>query len=154
MKRKKQLTQKRKSVKKRELGKYKSGLERDAARLLSESGLSFSYEEDEFVLVDKFKYEGTYYKMTPKSKDLRNRSKSVVLPIKYTPDFVAKDFSWIIETKGYIPSHHDFPMRWKLFLKYLADNYEELPMLFICRNKHQVEQAIKIIKQHEKDKQG
>ena len=153
MKRKKQLTQKRKSLKKRQLGKYKSGLELDAAKLLSESGLSFLYEEVEYCLVDKFRYEGVYHKMTPKYRELRDRSNSIVLPIKYTPDFIAKDFSWIIETKGYIPSHHDFPMRWKLFLKHLSDTCEEMPMVFICKNKGQIEQAIKIIKQHEKDKQ-
>lgn len=153
MKRKKQLTQKRKSLKKRQLGKYKSGLELDAAKLLSESGLSFSYEEVEYCLVDKFRYEGVYHKMTPKYRELRDRSNSIVLPIKYTPDFIAKDFSWIIETKGYIPSHHDFTMRWKLFLKHLSDTCEEMPMVFICKNKSQIEQAIKIIKQHEKDKQ-
>ena len=152
MKRKRNLTAKRKSAKKRQLGKYKSGLELDASKLLSESGLSFLYEEKEYCVMDKFRYEGVYHKMTPKSKDLRDRSNSVVLPIKYTPDFVAKDESWIIETKGYIPSHHDFPMRWKLFLKHLSDNYEKVPMVFICRNRHQIEQAIKVIKSNEEDK--
>jgi len=77
---------------------------------------------------------------------LTDRTGRVVLPIKYTPDFVAKDESWIIETKGYTPSHHDFPMRWKLFLKYLSEREEPLPSLFICRNRQQIEEAIEIIK--------
>ncbi len=76
----------------------------------------------------------TYWKMTPKSKGFIDKTNKVVLPIKYTPDFVAKDGSWIIETKGYIHSHHDFPMRWKLFMDYLMKLGEPLPMLFICRN--------------------
>ncbi len=54
--------------------------------------------------------------MTPKKKEMTDRSGKAVLPIKYTPDFMAKDGSWIIETKGYLPSHHDFPMRWNFFL--------------------------------------
>ncbi len=84
--------------------------------------------------------------MTAKKKDLSDRSNSVVLPIRYTPDFVAKDRSWIIETKGYTPSHHDFPMRWKLFLKHVTELGEPLPMLFICKNRQQIQQAIEIIK--------
>lgn len=136
----------RNTSKKRDLGKYKSALEKACADSLAESGLSFTYEETEYILVDKFRYEGVYHKMTPKGKDLRDRSGAVVLPIKYTPDFVATDGSWIIETKGYTPSHHDFPMRWKLFLKYLSELGKPLPSLFICRNKQQIDQAIEIIK--------
>jgi len=146
VKRQKQGTTRRKSARKRQLGKYKSGLEKTCADLLSESGLSFDYEEREYVLVDSFKYEATYWKMTAKKKELTDRTGRVVLPIKYTPDFVAKDGSWIIETKGYTPSHHDFPMRWKLFLKYLSEREEPLPSLFICRNRQQIEEAIEIIK--------
>ena len=134
MKRRKAGTTKRKSAKKRNLGRYKSNLEKTCADLLSESGLPFDYEK------------GVYHKMTAKKKDLTDRSNSVVLPIRYTPDFVAKDRSWIIETKGYTPSHHDFPMRWKLFLKHVAELGEPLPMLFICKNRQQIQQAIEIIK--------
>lgn len=147
MKRKTKGTPKRKSAKKRNLGKYKSGLEKTCADLLAESGLSFTYETHEYMLVDKFRYPGVYLKMTAKGKDLSDRTDRVVLPIKYTPDFVGPDGGWIIETKGYAPSHHDFPMRWKLFLKHLIDSGEPVPALFICKNKHQVEQAIVKLKE-------
>ena len=140
-------TSKRKTAKKRNLGKYKSGLEKSCADLLSESGLKFSYEQHEYVLLDKFKYEGTYMKMTAKAKELSDRSNKVVLPIKYTPDFVGPNGEWIIETKGYTPSHHDFPMRWKLFLNHLIDSGEPLPALFICKNKGQIEEAIAKLKE-------
>ena len=146
MKRRKAGTTRRKSAKKRQLGKYKSGLEKSCADLLRESKLPFNYEEKEYGLIDKFRFEGVYHKMTAKKKTLTDRSNSMVLPIKYTPDFVAKDGSWIIETKGYTPSHHDFPMRWKLFLKHLVELDEPLPMLFICKNTQQVVEAIEIIK--------
>jgi hypothetical protein len=99
------------------------------------------------MLVDKFKYPGAYWKMTTKRKDLSNRTDSTVLPIKYTPDFVGPNGEWVIETKGYTPSHHDFPMRWKLFLRHLIDSGEPVPALFICKNKQQVEQAIAILKE-------
>ena len=147
MKRKANGTPKRKSAKKRSLGKYKSGLEKSCADLLAESGISFTYETHEYMLVDKFKYTGTYWKMTAKKKELSNRTDSTVLPIKYTPDFVGPNAEWVIETKGYTPSHHDFPMRWKLFLKHLIDSGKPVPALFICKNKQQVEQAISKLKE-------
>ena len=154
MKRQQKGTSKRKTAKKKELGKYKSGLEKTCGNLLAESGLPFAYEEHEYEIMPKFKYPQTYWKMTPKSKGLIDKTDKVVLPIKYTPDFVAKDGSWIIETKGYIHSHHDFPMRWKLFMNYLMGLGEPLPMLFICRNRRQIEQAIYIIKQTKKDEKS
>jgi len=147
-------TSKRKSAKKRELGRYKSGLEKACADLLAESGIPFSYEEHEYTLMDKFRYEGTYWKMTSKKKEMTDRSNSVALPIRYKPDFVAKDESWIIETKGFLHSHHDFPMRWKLFMKYLTELDKPLPMLFICKNRQQVEQAISVIKDNDNYDKG
>jgi len=146
VKRKTKGTPKKKSAKKRNLGKYKSGLEKTCADLLAESGLSFTYETREYILLDKFRYSGTYLKMTAKGKDLSDRTDSIVLPIKYTPDFVGPNGEWVIETKGYTPSHHDFPMRWKLFLHHLIDSGEPLPALFICKNKQQIEQAIEKLK--------
>jgi hypothetical protein len=147
VKRQKSGTPKRKSAKKRNLGKYKSGLEKTCADLLSEHKLSFTYETHEYMLMEKFRYPGTYLKMTTKRKDLSDRTDAIVLPIKYTPDFVGPNGEWIIETKGYTPSHHDFPMRWKLFLKHLIDSGEPVPALFICKNKHQIEQAIVKLKE-------
>ena len=146
MKRRKPGTTKRNSAKKRQLGKYKSGLEKNCADMLREARVEFDYEKLEFELIKKFRHEGVYFKMTPKAKEMKDRTNSMILSIKYTPDFVAKDGSWIIETKGYTPSHHDFTMRWKLFLKHLNELDEPLPMLFICKNKQQVAEAIQIIK--------
>lgn len=146
MKRRKQGTTKRKSAKKKNLGRYKSGLEKTCANLLAESGIKFAYEETEFILFEGFRYEGVYHKMTAKKKELTDRSGKAVLPIKYTPDFMATDGSWVIETKGYLPSHHDFTMRWKLFLRFLAERDVPLPKVFICRNRQQITQAIQIIK--------
>mgnify|MGYP000094289167 CR=1 FL=1 len=146
MKQQRKGTQPRRSARKRNLGRYKSGLEKQCADLLAENGVKFDYEEREYILVDSFRYEGKYLKMTTKKKELSDRTGKVVLPIKYTPDFVDREERWVIETKGYTPSHHDFPMRWKLFLRYLMTNFENPPMVFIVRNKQQIEEAIKVIK--------
>ena len=42
------------------------------------------------------------------------------LTIKYTPDFIGKDF--IIETKG--RANESFPMRWKLFKRLIVNNFQ------------------------------
>ena len=130
--------------KKRNLGKFKSGIEKYCNDQLRQAGLDFYYEEKTYELMSGFRYPNRYLKMTAKKKDLSNRSNSMQLPIRYTPDFVAKDGSWIIETKGYLPSHHDFPMRWKLFLQHLVDN-EAKTIVFLAKNSRQVDHAVQEI---------
>lgn len=131
--------------KKKNLGKFKSAIEKYCSDSLKSAKIPFDYEEKEFVLMDKFRFENKYFKMTAKKKDMSDRSNSIQQPIRYTPDFVAKDGSWIIETKGYLPSHHDFPMRWKLFLRYIMDNELNYDV-YLAKNRQQVDQAISEIK--------
>ena len=131
--------------KKKSLGKFASAIEKYCSDQLRESGIAFSYEEQQFVLMESFRFPHKYFKMTAKKKEMSDRTNSVQQPIRYTPDFVGKDSKWIIETKGYLPSHHDFPMRWKLFLRYIMDNnlgYD----VYLAKNKKQVDQAILEIK--------
>lgn len=137
-------TPKRRSARKKNLGRYASSIEKYCADQLKEYGLAFDYEEETFELVDSFRFPNKYFKMTSKRKDMADRSGSVVLPITYTPDFVGKDHRWIIETKGYLPSHHDFPMRWKLFLRHLVGQDSNC-MVFLAKNSGQVDQAIQEI---------
>ena len=95
--------------------------------------------------MESFRCPHKYFKMTAKKKEMSDRTNSIQQPIRYTPDFVGKDSKWIIETKGYLPSHHDFPMRWKLFLRHIMDNnlgYD----VYLAKNKKQVDQAILEIK--------
>ena len=145
MKRKAKGTSRRKSAKKKNLGKYKSGLEKTCADLLAESGLSFDYEKHEYVLMDKFRYPGTYLKMTSKRKDLSDRTNKVVLPIKYTPDFVANTF--IIECKG--RANESFPMRWKMFKKHVKDNLPHVT-LYKPQNQKDCDETIKLIQNQNK----
>jgi len=137
-------TPKRRSARKKNLGRYASSIEKYCADQLKEYGLAFDYEEETFELVDSFRFPNKYFKMTSKRKDMADRSGSVVLPITYTPDFVGKDHRWIIETKGYLPSHHDFPMRWKLFLRHLVGQDSNC-IVFLAKNSGQVDQAIQEI---------
>tara|TARA_R100001510_G_C7656754_1_gene217164 strand:+ start:6999 stop:7451 length:453 start_codon:yes stop_codon:yes gene_type:complete len=130
---------------KKNLGKFKSGIEKYCNDQLRAAGLEFGYEEKEYLLMDKFRYPNRYLKMTAKRKDLTDRSNSIQLPIRYTPDFVAKDGSWVIETKGYLHSHHDFPMRWKLFLHHLVENNMDCAV-YIAKNRYQIDRVIEDIK--------
>jgi len=137
-------TPKRRTSKKKQLGRYASSLEKYCADQLKEYGLAFDYEERQYVLMDKFRFPNKYFKMTAKGKDMTDRTGSVVLPITYKPDFVGKDNDWIIETKGYLPSHHDFPMRWKLFMKHLTESNSKT-IIFLAKNSGQVDHAIQEI---------
>ena len=135
----------KRSSKKKSLGKFKSAIEKYCSDSLRSAKIPFNYEEQEFMLMDKFRFENKYFKMTAKKKEMSDRSNSIQQPIRYTPDFVAKDGSWVIETKGYLPSHHDFPMRWKLFLKHIMDNDLNYDV-YLAKNRQQVDQAISEIK--------
>ena len=136
--------------KKNQLGKYKSSIEKYCADQLRQNHIPFSYEEQQFTLVESFRFEHKYFKMTSKKKDMSDRSNTIPQPIRYTPDFVCKDSTWIIETKGYLPSHHDFPMRWKLFLRHLVGK-DSKTIVFLAKNGGQVDHAIQEILKSIKD---
>mgnify|MGYP003122011178 FL=1 len=137
-------TPKRRTSKKKQLGRYASPIEKYCATQLKQYGLAFDYEEHTYELSEKFKFPNKYFKMTARSKDMSDKTGSVVLPITYKPDFVGRDHNWIIETKGFIPSHHDFPMRWKLFLKHLVAKKCNT-IVFLAKNSGQVDAAIQEI---------
>jgi len=132
--------------KKRDLGRYKSGLEKYCADQLSEFGIPFCYEEVSYTLQEAFNYSQTYWKMTSKKKEMINRSNGRVLPITYTPDFTDPEGRWIIETKGYNRQQHTFPLRWKMFLKHLNEAGPPYPALFMPKNKDQIDHTIQMIK--------
>lgn len=136
----------RRSRRKRELGRYKSSLEKYCADQLREYGIAFNYEEVEYTLQESFRYEAVYWKMTTGKKDMTNRSNSIVQPIRYTPDFTGVKHNWIIETKGFTPSQHTFPIRWKMFLKHLDEAGAPYPALFMPKNKQQVDFTVQTIK--------
>ncbi len=131
------------SSRSKKLGRYKSSIEKYCADQLKEHGIAFDYEEKSFELLDKFRFPHGYWKMTSKAKLMLNRTGSVLQPIRYTPDL------WVSQingdrTKGYLPSHHDFPMRWKLFLRHILDN-DLGYSVFLAKNSQQVDQAIEQI---------
>ena len=71
---KKTRTPKRRSAKKKHLGRYASSIEKYCADQLKEYGLAFDYEEHQFELMDKFRFPNKYFKMTAKGKDMADRT--------------------------------------------------------------------------------
>lgn len=122
---------------------FKSQLEVDMYQALESIGVKPKYEPEHFTVSDGFVYNGEFYKNTKGRKDVHLGQK-LIRPITYTPDFVDHDLRFIIETKG--QPNESFPLRWKLFMKYMKDNGMEDYSLFIPRNKYQVNQTASIIK--------
>lgn len=124
---------------------FASSLEAYCYTKLKENNIDFEYEGESFVVLPSFKYLGRYLASSPKKKELTDKTGKLVRAITYTPDFVSHDNKFIIETKGFVPSNHSFPLRWKLFLAYLNDNGMQDYQVFLPKNQGQVDDLIKIL---------
>tara|TARA_A100001201_G_scaffold3197_2_gene7457 strand:+ start:2671 stop:3117 length:447 start_codon:yes stop_codon:yes gene_type:complete len=120
---------------------FKSNLELYCYKQLEQSEILVEYEENTFTIFPAMVYPLACYEGT--QKKLYNKG-SKIRPITYTPDFVDPNGKFIIETKGY--ANESFPLRWKLFKKHLKDNNHHY-VLFMPRNKKQVDETIELIKQ-------
>lgn len=104
---------------------FASGLEKHMYKALKEAKINAKYEGKVFTIVEGFEFPMASYERQSNGKgDLVNRGNKKILPIKYTPDFVHDDF--IIECKG--RANESFPMRWKLFKKYVAENMHNVTL--------------------------
>lgn len=125
---------------------FASSLEAYTFDRLKDLGVPFEYEGESFELIPSFKYEGEYLKSTQGKDIMTDQSGKVVRGITYTPDFISRDREFIIETKGFVPSNHSFPLRWKLFLKFLSENDMSHYSVYLPKNRKQVDEVIKSIK--------
>ena len=139
-----------KPKKKRDLNfkgtEYKSGLELTMAKLLDAAKIEFKYEPHSFNLIESFDFPFKCYERRGKG-DMIDRGGKKVLGIKYTPDFVGRDF--IIETKGF--ANESFPIRWKLFKQLLAKSEKADPDKLIIYKPQKIsecEEVVKLIKHH------
>ena len=95
---------------------FASGLEKYMYQALKKAKIKAEYECETFTLIDGFNFEIDSYERQSNGKgEFKDRGNKKILPIKYTPDFVGDKF--IIECKG--RANESFPMRWKLFKKYI-----------------------------------
>jgi hypothetical protein len=128
---------------------FSSGLERYMYMALKKAKIKATYEGETFTLVPGFHFENESYERQANGKgDFTNRGSKRILPIKYTPDFIGKDF--IIETKG--RANESFPMRWKLFKKLVTEQFPQYT-LYKPQNQHQCDRTVELILEKQKAKQ-
>jgi len=122
---------------------FASGLERYTYMALKKNKLFEGYENEVFQLIEGFNFENESYEKQANGKgDYTNRGQKKILGIKYTPDFVGKDY--IIECKG--RANESFPIRWKLFKLWLTRN-KIGKTLYKPQNQKEVDRTIQIIKE-------
>ena len=120
---------------------FASGLEKYMYIALKNANIRAKYEGETFVLLNGFHFDNEAYERQSNSKGVfKNRGSKRVLPIKYTPDFIGKNF--IIETKG--RPNESFPMRWKLFKRLVTQQFPNYT-LFKPQNQKECDQVIKIL---------
>ena len=121
---------------------FASGLEKYMYMALKKANIRAKYEGETFVLLNGFHFDNEAYERQANSKGIfKNRGSKRVLPIKYTPDFIGKDF--IIETKG--RANESFPMRWKLFKRLVTQQFPNYT-LFKPQNQKECDKVIEILK--------
>ena len=122
--------------------KFASGLEAYMYKALKKARIKAQYEQSSFELIPPFEFKSLSYERQSNGKgDMVNRGNKKVLAIKYTPDFEGKNF--IIECKG--RANESFPIRWKLFKKYVADNLPDIT-LYKPQRQSECDEVVKLIK--------
>ena len=120
---------------------FASGLEKYMYLALKKANLSFLYEGEPYVLQDSFVFENKSYEKQSNGKgEFKNRGEKKILNIKYTPDFVSPSF--IIECKG--RANESFPIRWKMFKKYVKEHLKHVT-LYKPQNQKDCDEVIRLI---------
>ena len=123
---------------------FASGLERYTYMALKKEKLFEGYENEVFQLVEGFDFTDQAYEKQANGKgEYINRGQKKILGIKYTPDFVGKDY--IIECKG--RANESFPLRWKLFKLWLTKN-KIGKTLYKPQNQKEVDRTVMLIKEN------
>ena len=120
---------------------FASGLEKYMYIALKKAKIKATYEGETYVLQESFAFEVDSYERQANGKgDLVNRGQKKILNIKYTPDFVSNSF--IIECKG--RANESFPIRWKMFKKYVNDNLKHVT-LYKPQNQKECDKVVELI---------
>ena len=125
---------------------FASGLEKYMYQVLKKNKIQAVYEGKTFVLQEGFMFDNESYERQSNGKgDMVNRGQKKILNIKYTPDFVSDSF--IIECKG--RANESFPMRWKMFKKYVKENLPRVT-LYKPQNQKECDKVIELINERNK----
>ena len=120
---------------------FASGLERYMYQVLKKAKVKADYEGETYTLIDGFNFDNKSHERQSNGKgDFVNRGNKKILPIKYTPDFVGRDF--VIECKG--RANESFPMRWKLFKRFINRRYPHVT-LYKPQNQKECDKVIELI---------
>ena len=123
--------------------KFASGLEVYMYKALKKAKIKAIYEGATFEIIEDFMFNNTSYERTANGKgEFKQRGRKKILPIKYTPDFICNNYTFIIECKG--RANESFPLRWKLFKKYLTDN-KLYPRLYKPQNQKECDETTRLI---------
>ena len=126
---------------------FASGLEKYMYKALKKAKIHADYEGCTFTLQEGFMFDIESYERQSNGKgDMVNRGCKKILPIKYTPDFVSASF--IIECKG--RANESFPMRWKMFKKYVNHKMKHVT-LYKPQNQKECDKVIELIIKKKKD---
>ena len=121
---------------------FASGLERYMYLALKKARIKALYEGETFELQEAFDFPFESYERCGNGKgEYKNRGTKKILNIKYTPDFIGKNF--IIETKG--RANESFPLRWKMFKKLMANNRLEPFTLYKPQNHKECDETVRLI---------
>ena len=127
---------------------FASGLEKYMYIALKKAKIKSRYEGETFTLQEGFMFDNESYERQSNGKgDMVNRGCKKILPIKYTPDFVSSSF--IIECKG--RANESFPIRWKMFKKYVNNKMKHVT-LYKPQNQKECDEVIKLILTKNKNK--
>ena len=127
--------------------KFASGLEKYMYQAIKKAKLKAVYEGVTFEVSTGFNFENLSYERTANGKgEFKQRGGKKILPIKYTPDFIGynkqAEYHYIIECKG--RANESFPMRWKLFKKYVSKNLPNTT-LFKPQNQKECDETVRLI---------
>ena len=120
---------------------FASGLEKYMYIALRKNKIKAAYEGVTYEVLPGFTFNNESYERQANGKgDLVNRGCKKILGIKYTPDFIGSDF--IIECKG--RPNESFPIRWKLFKKYVAYKMPKYS-LYKPQNQKECDETVNLI---------
>ena len=120
---------------------FKSGLEAYMYKALKAANIKAQYEGISYELIPSFDFKNKSYEKQSNGKgEYKNRGGTKIRKITYTPDFTGTGF--IIECKG--RANESFPIRWKLFKKYVSERLRSVT-LYKPQNQKQCDETVSLI---------
>ena len=120
---------------------FKSGLEAYMYKALKKADIKADYEGVKYEIAPSFDFKNKCYERQSNGKgEYKDRGSKKILKISYTPDFTGRGF--IIECKG--RANESFPIRWKLFKKYVSGRLHSVT-LYKPQNQKECHETVSLI---------